>query len=111
MQYGVMAIALTTIINEVLAFFFNVYPVTKYIGFDFKEHLLDALPPFLMSTIMSIIVYLIGKIISVDTVCLAVQVIAGVTLYLGLSVVTKNDSFIYLKNMLANKLRNNKEAE
>lgn len=111
MQYGVMAIALTTIINEVLAFFFNVYPVTKYIGFDFKEHLLDALPPFLMSTIMSIIVYLIGKIISVDTVCLAVQVIAGVTLYLGLSVVTKNNSFIYLKNMLANKLRNNKEAE
>ena len=111
MPFGVKAIASTSIIIEVIAFFFNVYPVRKYIGFDFKVHLLDALPSFLMSTVMSIFVYLIGKIISVDAVCLVVQVIAGVTLYLGLSVVTKNDSFIYLENMLAKKLRKNKEAE
>lgn len=105
MPFGVKAIASTSIINEVIAFLFNVYPVRKYIGFDFKEHFLDALPPFLMSSVMCVCVYLIGKIISVDAVCLVVQVIAGGIIYLLLSIITENDSFLYMKNILANKLR------
>ena len=64
-----------------------------------------ALPPLLMSSIMCVFVYLIGKIISVDAICLTVQVITGGILYLVLSIVTKNDSFIYMKNIFANKLR------
>ena len=105
MQFGVMAIVCTMIINEVLAFCFNVYPVRKYIGFDFKVHLLDALPSFLMSVVMCVVVYLIGKIIPRDIICLTVQVVVGVSIYLGLSIMTKNESFIFLKNMIVGKLK------
>lgn len=105
MPFGVKAIASTSIIIEVIAFLINVYPVRKFIGFDFKIHLVDALPPLLMSSIMCVFVYLIGKIISVDAICLTVQVITGGILYLVLSIVTKNDSFIYMKNIFANKLK------
>ena len=105
MQFGVMTIACMMIINEVLAFCFNVYPVRKYIGFDFKVHLLDALPSFLMSVVMCVVVYLIGKIIPRDIICLTVQVVVGVSIYLGLSIMTKNESFIFLKNMIVGKLK------
>lgn len=105
MQFGVMAIACTMIINEVLAFCFNVYPVRKYIGFDFKLHLLDALPSFLMSVVMCIVVYFIGKIIPQDIICLVVQIVVGGAIYLGLSIMTKNESFMFLKNMIVGKLK------
>ena len=105
MQYGVMAIALTMIINEVLAFFFNVYPVRKYIGFDFKMHALDAVPALLMSTVMCVIVFFVGRLISNNLVCLVTQVILGGIVYIGLSIITKNESYLYLKNMTVGKIK------
>lgn len=105
MQFGVMAVALTMVINEVIAFCFNVYPVSKYIGFDFKEHLLDALPSFLMTFTMCAVVYLIGRIIPGDIICLAVQVVVGGAIYIGLSIMTKNESFMFLKNIIVGKLK------
>ena len=105
MQYGVMAIALTMIINEVLAFFFNVYPVRKYIGFDFKMHALDAVPALLMSTVMCVIVFFVGRLISNNLVCLVTQVILGGIVYFGLSIITKNESYLYLKNMMVGKIK------
>ena len=105
MKYGVMAIAYTIIINGILAFCFNVYPVRKYIGFNFKMHLIDAIQPFIMSIIMGMIVYFIGLVVYNDILCLFTQVAVGGIVYLSLSIVTKNDSFIYLKNMLIKKNR------
>ena len=106
MKYGVMAIALTMIINEILAFFFNVYPVRKYIGFDFKMHALDAVPALLMSTIMSVIVFFVGKLISNNLVCLVTQVILGGIIYIGLSIVSKNESYLYLKKIIVRRGKN-----
>ena len=105
MQYGVMAIALTMIINEVLAFFFNVYPVRKYIGFDFKMHALDAVPALLMSTVMCVIVFFVGGLISNNLVCLVTQVILGGIVYIGLSIITKNESYLYLKKIIVGKVK------
>lgn len=105
MQYGVMAIALTMIINEVLAFFFNVYPVRKYIGFDFKMHALDAVPSLLMSTVMCVIVFFVGGLISNNLVCLVTQVILGGIVYIGLSIITKNESYLYLKKIIVGKVK------
>ena len=96
MHYGVIAIAWTAVVNEIIAFCFNVYPVKKYIGFDIKLHVLDAVPPLLMSAVMAIIVYIIGLFIFNDLVCLFVQVLSGGIIYLILSIITKNDSFLYL---------------
>lgn len=104
-RYGVIAVAITMVINEIIAFFFNVYPVRKYIGFDFGEHLKDALPSFLMSLCMCAGVYYIGLIIHVDVICLIVQVVVGGAIYVGLSIATKNESFYYLKNMIVGKVK------
>lgn len=104
MQFGVDAIAYSLILIEVIAFCLNVYPVRKYIGFDFKLLFKDALGPFLMSIVMCAAVWGIGKLITPAWLCLAVQILAGAAIYLALSVITRNDSFIYLKDMLKSKL-------
>lgn len=105
MQFDIMAIAWTLVIDEIIAFAFNVYPVKKYIGFDFKMHLQDAVPPFLMSAVMVAVVYLIGRFVPGDFLCLTVQVVVGGIIYLGLSLVTRNESFLYLMNMFFGKIK------
>lgn len=104
MQFGVTAIAYTLIINEIIAFCFNVYPVKKCIGFDIKMHLKDALHPLWMSVVMCAIVFGLGLLIKNNIVALIIQCIVGVLVYLGLSIVSKNDSFYYLKDTLKKKL-------
>ena len=105
MQFGVEVIAWTLVLNEIIAFCFNVYPVKKYIGFDFKMHLKDAQSPFLMSAVMFVVVYFIGRFISSDLLCLMTQVVVGGIIYIGLSFATKNESFTYLINMTFGKMR------
>lgn len=100
MQFNVLAVALTLIVNEIIAFLFNVYPVRKYIGFDFKVHFLDAVPSFLMSLAMAIVVYVIGYLITNDIICLLVQMITGVIVYILLSIMLKNDNFLYIIKMV-----------
>lgn len=105
MQFGPMAIALTLPINGVIAFCFNVYPVRKYIGFDFKMHLKDLLPAFFMSFTMMVIVLCVGMIIPGNVLCLFVQILVGVIVYVGLSLITKNEDFVYLKELLLRRKR------
>lgn len=105
MQFGVEAIAWTLVINGFLAFCFNVYPVRKYIGFDFKMHALDAVTALLMSIVMCVIVFFVGRLISNNLVCLVTQVILGGIVYIGLSIITKNESYFYLKNMMVEKIK------
>lgn len=104
MSIGVKAIAFTVIINSVLAFCINVYPVKKYIGFDFFTHIRDLLPSFFASTFMCIVVFLLGKVITNNIVCVVVQVLLGAAIYISLSVLTKNDSFIFIKKMIISKV-------
>lgn len=105
MRFGPMAIACTLIINEIIAFCFNVYPVRKYIGFDFKIHFMDAVPSLVMAVVMGMAVCFVGKWIPNNLACLIAQVAVGLAVYIGLSVITKNQEFCDLKNMIIGKVK------
>lgn len=103
-QFGIEAIAWTLVVDEIIAFSFNVYPVRKYIGFDFLTYLRDALPSLIMSVVMVASVVAIGHFVRNDVICLAIQVVIGGGIYIGLSIISKNKSFMYLKQMIKNKI-------
>lgn len=105
MPFGVKAIASTSIFIEVIAFLINVYPVRKFIGFDFKMHALDAVPALLMSTIMCVTIFFVGRLISNNLVCLVTQVVLGGFVYVGLSIISKNESYLYLKKIIVGKVK------
>lgn len=104
MFLGVKAIAFSLLINSTLAFVFNVIPVKKHIGFDIKMHIWDMMPSLLMSCGMGIVVYGIGCLEWNKAIELIIQVIVGGIFYLFLSIVTKNDMFIYVKKIFINKV-------
>lgn len=104
-KFGVKAIAWTLVIDESLAFCFNVYPVRKLIGFDFVLHLKDAIPSLVMSIVMLLSVVAVGKYISNMFLCLVVQIVVGIVVYVGLSLITQNESFMYLWKMLVRKVK------
>lgn len=103
-QFGVKAIAWTLVINEVIAFCFNVYPVKKYIGFDLKLYFSDAFSPLIMSLIMAVIVSGVGSIVNNNLMCLTLQIVIGGFIYIFMSIITKNKSFIYLLSIIKNKM-------
>lgn len=103
-RYGIEAIAWTLVVREIIAFCFNVYPVRKYIGFDFLIYIRDALPSLIMSMIMLISVISLERVIKNNALCLTFQILVGGTIYITLSAISKNKSFIYLKDILKHKI-------
>ena len=103
-RYGIEAIAWTLVIREIIAFCFNVYPVRNYIGFDFLIYIRDALPSLIMSMIMLISIIFLDRLIKNNALCLTVQILVGGIIYIILSAISKNESFIYLKDILKHKI-------
>lgn len=105
MQISVKAMAYSLIIIDLIAFGFNVYPVRKYIGFDFKLHLVDALSSLWMTGVMCIFMYGVDLVISNALFAFVAQIVVGIMIYFILSIVSRNDSFTYLKQEFLSKVR------
>lgn len=105
MQISVKAMAYSLIIIDLIAFAFNVYPVRKYIGFDFKLHLGDALSSLWMTGVMCIFMYGVDMVISNALFAFVSQIVVGIMIYFVLSIVSKNDSYTYLKQEFLSKVR------
>lgn len=105
MQISVKAMAYALIIIDLIAFGFNVYPVRKYIGFDFKLHLGDAFTSLWMTGVMCIFMYGVDLVIFNVLYAFVAQIVVGVTIYFILSIVSKNDSYTYLKQEFLSKVR------
>lgn len=99
-QFGIKGIAWTLVINEIIAFCFNMYPVRKYIGFDFLLYIRDSIQSLIMSLIMILLVLIIGSFIKNNSICLILQVILGGIIYISLSLLLKNKSFFYIKELI-----------
>lgn len=99
-QFGIKGIAWTLVINEIIGFCFNMYPVKKYIGFDFLLYIRDSIQSLIMSLIMILLVLIIGSFIKNNSICLILQVISGGIIYISLSLLLKNKSFFYIKELV-----------
>ena len=88
-----------------IALVVNSQPNRKLIGYDIKEQVADILPNLIIAVIMCLVVICIGKIEmnKIGTLCL--QIVAGVFVYLFLSLITHDRSFNYIIG-LVKELRN-----
>lgn len=97
MWISVEAIVIGMAVCTTLFTLVNAYPNTKLLDYKFKEQMLDILPNLLMSGIMFGIVYLIGFVPISIIAKLLLQILTGIGVYVGLSVVTKNREFAYIR--------------
>ena len=80
-----LAIAVGQFVYSLIALAINAYPNRKYIGYPLKEQFLDISNSFFIAVVMSIIVYLVGKLSLNIYVLLVLQVLVGIVVYLVLS--------------------------
>ena len=75
---------------------------------DYKsaEQIKDVLPSLLISSVMCISVYLMHTIQINKVLLLIVQILTGAAVYVSLSVLFKLEPYIYLRNLLKEKLLN-----
>ena len=96
--YGALFAAWCVI--AVINCFVNSYPNKKLIEYSYVEQMKDILPSAFVSVVMLVGVLLAGRLELPVIVVLAVQVIVGVMLYAGLSMLLRLEPFKMLMQML-----------
>lgn len=100
--FGNSAIVLSVayIVCAGIAFVVNSIPNKKMIGYAFMAQAKDMVPNLVISGVMALSVFLIGLLHIDPLVCMLLQIVLGILIYLLLSFVTKNEAFIYFLNSL-----------
>ncbi len=101
-------LAFSEIVCTIIATLINSRPNIKLIGYKYSYQIADILSNLLMAIIMGVVVYLIQFIISNKIICLLVQIIVGVLTYLFISILTKNKNFLYLIDLVKEKIGSEK---
>lgn len=103
MNISVMAMAYSLLISGLISQIINSWPNRYLLKYSYIDQIKDILPNIVMALIMGVFVYFINYLNLSVLVSLMVQIILGGIIYLVLSIFTKNDSFIYLINILKNR--------
>lgn len=98
-----LAIAISAALFTPIGLFINAFPLKKLISYSFKEQLKDIMPTFVVSILMYIGVMLIGQLNIPVFLMLMIQIVVGVVLYIGLSVIFKLEAFQMLITQLKKK--------
>ena len=100
MNISVMAMAYSLLISGLISQVINSWPNRYLLKYSYIDQIKDILPNIVMALIMGVFVYFISYLNLPILVSLVVQILSGGIIYLMLSILTKNDSFIYLINIL-----------
>lgn len=96
----VKAIAIMFLVGQIISVFIYGGFSAKYIGYKIGHQMIDLLVPALLSIVMCAYAYVVSTMISNVLLCIVLQVIGSALIYLVLSKLTKNDSFVYITTTL-----------
>lgn len=96
MWFGVIWIALTSILTTLISSFINAFPNKKLLGYGYLEQIKDLLPAIGLSVLMGVPVYLMNFIPMNVYALLCLQVLTGAAIYLAASIAFKSESFGFI---------------
>ena len=96
---SVTAIALAAVITQLIGLIIQSIPLRDLIQYPIEEQIKDARTPFVFSLIMVIPVVLLKGLPMNAWIKLGLQVFTGASVYVGLSVILKNEVFYSLLRM------------
>ncbi len=105
MQISPLAIAIGNLIYNLIAICINAFPNKKILDYNLFEQIKDIAIPFLLSITMGILVMMIGKIAINMFLLLTLQVIIGMVYYITISIIFRNESFIYICDTIKTMLK------
>ncbi len=111
MNHGVMAMAYSLLVTNVLSQLINSWPNKKLMNYSYLEQLKDILPGILLAACMGLIVYSIDFAEFSMWLTLFLQVPLGIVIYLIGSKIFKLDSFEYLCDIVRGYLKKRVKAD
>lgn len=109
---SIKAMAYSYILTTILSALINAFPNRKIIGYSYIEQLKDILPAILISFCMYLLCEPITLIGLPDILTLVLQIFVGGVFYISVSVITKNESFKFLFDIVKTKfVKKRKENE
>ncbi len=109
MRYGVFAMALGQLCSGLLSQLINAWPNRKLLDYNYLQQVKDMTPSILLSAFMGFCVSMVLKLGLNDILTLVIQIILGVLIYAGLSILFKVDSFRYILSIAKKLFSNRKE--
>lgn len=110
--WGIKAMILGMIIISLVAYYLNSYWSGGFIGYSFLEQIKDILPSFLLSMIMSATVFVEGLFIPLSSLPLLIlQLSTGAILTFGLFEVLHFKDYIFIKEIILEKILTQKNDE
>ncbi len=115
MWISVEAMAYSLLVTTILSTIINAFPNKKLLNYSWFEQMKDIFPNILLAVIMGIPVYFLGYLALPKILVLAIQVVTGAVIYIGISALLKLEIFGYLLNMIrelfGRKNKKNKEED
>ena len=91
--YVVLGALLIEILSVLILMPFN----KRLLSYDFKKQISDILPSIFLTSVMCLILLILKKMVHVnDLIQLLIDIPAGMMIYIGLSIITKNENFAYM---------------
>ena len=103
-----LAVAITMLIYNIFGTLVNSYKLSKVINYSLREQFIDLKESFLMCLIMSGVIYPMSFWKANCWIIIGSQILLGVGVYLGMSIITHNESYYAIKNLIKEKLDGNK---
>ena len=102
--FGLLVIASSMLLGNIVAAFLNAFPNNKLIGYSISSQFKDLLPSLLMSIIVYAgVSFIIDNLSSMDSLIqLFIGIVSGLSIYVLISYLFKVESFLYIKNMILN---------
>jgi len=98
--FGVEALLIGMIINSIIAYFLNSYYSAKMIDYSSKSQLIDILPMFSVSLIVSLIVWSITFIGWNNWITIILQVVIATALTFGTYEIMKQENYLEMKEIV-----------
>lgn len=93
---SIEAMAYSLLITSVTSQIINSWPNRKLLKYNYLNQIRDILPNIVLAVFMGAIVYLVNFMGFNSIITLIIQVPLGIVVYIVGSILTKNDSFLYL---------------
>ncbi len=98
--FGIRIMILGLVINSFAAYYINSFWTGRLINYSILQQIKDIIPFFLVSAVMALLVFILGKIIGTITIIgLAGQIILGMLVVVGFFELKKNADYLYIKNI------------
>lgn len=102
--WGIKIMIVGMMINTLFAYFLNSYWSGRFIGYSFKEQVLDLLPSFVLALTMGVGVFFLGKMLPLNNLMVLItQVIASAGFILTFCELTKFRDYIFIKELVSEK--------